>query len=604
MMITKQLFKIIASISFILLSISLYLAHNSPTAGYELSIYAATPILVWFSLIAAMLGGFIVVIYQVTSREYQKSKFWLVGLLIILLSLLSLLYVPCIRGYVWWLGDQTSLLGLVKDITSTSHIPGSNFYPVYHLLIAQSSLITSFSEIKLEMLYSGLPVLVYFISIYLLSRYVLPEKGSWLLSCGLLVGIPVFLATTPFFFSTLWIPLIFYFSFKSGSPGYMTLFIILLVFYPFFHVLSSLLLIAILAVVILATIAYRFILHKEGINIRFYIGSSIAALIVEAIILIQWILQFSWLYKNIKLLWSQIISSTRPDVVGGMKGTLDKIDVAGLEFIKLLFTIYGPQLVFSVLSVVAGFILIKQIRAKKINSHTVHVFILLIVFLFLGLLYSLYLLGVPGLAAIQPTRIIFFLTLFSPILAGFCFINSIDKTRFRLLASIIIILIVTVTSVLATFSFYDSPIRKRPGNQLTQRNINGTAWLIDNKITDIGCIDIMTPIGRLATGLLGSLEAGKRADLDRGSYNSEIVPDHFSYNNRSILGEIYVENKYLVITTKDRILYTELWSMIGRFTYTDFDLLENDISVDRVYSNGDQNNYYVHAKPPSSLISQ
>lgn len=111
-----------AIICFVLLAIAVLVAHQSPATGYELSIYAATPSAVWICLFLSIIGGVAIIVHQVATGGYKNSHLWLIGLLILILASVSLLYLPYIRGYVSWRGDNISHLGLVKDILFSGHI--------------------------------------------------------------------------------------------------------------------------------------------------------------------------------------------------------------------------------------------------------------------------------------------------------------------------------------------------------------------------------------------------------------------------------------------------------------------------------------------------
>ncbi len=119
-------------------------------------------------------------------------------------------------------------------------------------------------------------------------------------------------------------------------------------------------------------------------------------------------------------------------------------------------------------------------------------------------------------------------------------------------------------------------------------------WFINYKDTTIKTVDIMTPPGRFASGILGTTEAHDRVDLDRGYYYSEKVPDHFGYPNRRSLGEWFARDRYMAITKFDRMLYTTVWKAIGRFNDSDFKRLEHDPTVDKLYSNSELNVYFIH----------
>ena len=50
-----------------------------------------------------------------------------------------------------------------------------------------------------------------------------------------------------------------------------------------------------------------------------------------------------------------------------------------------------------------------------------------------------------------------------------------------------------------------------------------------------------------------------------------------------------------MMTMFDKIVYETVWTVVGRFLQNDFKKLEEDISVDRLYSNGDTSIYFIHS---------
>ena len=590
--------KIVAIICFAFIVLSNFIAYANPAKGYELSIYASTPALVWAFLIAGMIGGVTIIVHQVATKGYENNRFWLIGLLIIILAQVSLLYLPYIRGYVQWRGDTISHVGMVTDILSNGHFSNRNFYPVTHTLLSETIILTGIPKLSVVMLSSAFLVIMYVLSIYLLATAILPEKGQQLLAVATTAGMPcvlIMFGVFPVHWSTFLIPLLFFFYFKRFFPPYNILFVILLILYPFFHIFSSLIVIVALVVIELSGAAYASITKRGKSVIPMpYSKFSLTPILLESAILIIWILSFHIFHKNLRLVWLQINTGVGPDVVGGMGAKLNKINVHGLDFVKLLFKMYGVVIIFIILSLIAAFILIKQVRSGNVKRETQSLFSLLSVFFFMGFLYLLYLLGAPGLQAIQPTRILHDVMVFTPIFAGCSLYELAKNVRFRYLASIGIICVIILASGLAVFSLYASPYVIRPNNQITTMDMTGMTWFIEQKNTEIGCVDIMTPVGRFATGIQGAIEARERADLDRGSYGSEKVPDHFDYTNRTSLGESYVEDRYSVITKLDRVLYTELWEEVGRFDDGDFEKLERDSTVDKLYANSELDVYFIH----------
>jgi hypothetical protein len=125
----------------------------------------------------------------------------------------------------------------------------------------------------------------------------------------------------------------------------------------------------------------------------------------------------------------------------------------------------------------------------------------------------------------------------------------------------------------------------------------GMAWLFEEKNTAIGCIIIMSPPKRYADGILGTVESDKRNDI-RGDVVQ--CSDHFGYANYDTLGEQYPVDKYAGITKQDRVLYSTVWQAVGRFNNTDFERLDRDKTVDKLYSNSELDVYYIHGVAASS----
>ena len=65
--------KIVSSISFILIALSLIIVSNSQATGYELSIYTSTSPLVWIFLILSIAGD-------------ERSNWWIIGFFILMFS--------------------------------------------------------------------------------------------------------------------------------------------------------------------------------------------------------------------------------------------------------------------------------------------------------------------------------------------------------------------------------------------------------------------------------------------------------------------------------------------------------------------------------------
>lgn len=584
--------KLVAIICFIFISISGFIAYANPAKGYELSIYDSTPLITWILIFASITGGLIIIVHQIYTQEYKKSHFWRIGFLILVLYRVLLLYLPHIRGYITWRGDILSHIGLLNEIIFRGHFTNENFYPVIHTLPAEIISVTGMSSFTGWIFVNSALCIIYIFSIYLLARIILPKREQQLLTVALvttadpIIGWP---SMSVFLF-----PLLFFFYYKRLSPTFRIVFTMFLILYPFTHVLSSSMAIIVMLIIESSKKAFSIINHKTGIIPVQYPTFSLTPIIIELVILLPWMLSFYSFHNNLRLLWSQIQTGAGPDVLGGIGSQLDKIDIHGFEFVRLLFMTYGIKIIFIIFSFIATYIVIKQIRSGSIKNETQALFSLLNVFLFTAFLYFLYLLGAPGLAAIEAGRIMSFMMVFTPIFVGFSLYELSSNTHFKHLMIGGIICMILLTSFFSIFSLYSSPYTMNPNNQVTQMDLAGMAWYIGEKNITVKSVNIMTPPGRFAMEILGILEARKRADLDYGRYTGIKIPDHFDYIKNSSLGESYCENKYAVITKYDRVLYTTVWKSVGRFNDSDFEKFEHDSTVSKLYSNSELDVYFIH----------
>jgi hypothetical protein len=121
-------------------------------------------------------------------------------------------------------------------------------------------------------------------------------------------------------------------------------------------------------------------------------------------------------------------------------------------------------------------------------------------------------------------------------------------------------------------------------------DLNGADRLLNFKYSAINSVFIMSPVYRCLAGSLGHVEAGK---LVGSSYKEANIKDHFNYTLANNLGNSYTQNEYFMMTMFDKIIYEIVWNVVGRFRQKDFKKLGEDVSVDRLYSNGDTSIYYI-----------
>lgn len=592
----KSTLRIITILALTFISIALLIAHATPSAGYELDIYQSTPLLVWVFLYLALLGGAGIIIHQVITRGYESSSMWLMGLLILILSRFTLLYIPYIRGYVSWAGDNISHMGQIKDMLFEGHFYTENFYPVTHSLLAQTILITNLPIQYIANMSTAFLSVFFIIATYLLATATLPKRGQQLLATAIAGTVMIVggynVLLMPNGWSIMMLPLLFYFFFKRQySLAYTILFVIMLVLYPFFHPLSALMVAAVFLAVLMVNWFLWRILKKKDI----FIGMTrsdffLVPMMILMTILIIWILSFNKFHVNIHIMWAQI-SSGGPDVLGGIEDTLSKIHMSGFEVVIIYFKLYGVITFLIILSLVGILLIVLQLMEVKGNNRPLPFIDVSIAFLFFGSLYLLYILGFPGMSSIGAQRMLSYVVLFSPVMGAVALYGLIQTTKFKYLIGIGLMVLLMIPSGLSVITLYSSPFIIRSNIQITQADMTGMAWMINKKSTSIGCVDIMSPPDRYADAILGKIVAVNRRDI---SYRMTTkIPDHWGYNEYATVGEQYSVNQYAGITKMDKTIYNTVWSKIGRFTDADFMKLKEDHTVNSLYSNGEMDVYYV-----------
>jgi len=147
---------------------------------------------------------------------------------------------------------------------------------------------------------------------------------------------------------------------------------------------------------------------------------------------------------------------------------------------------------------------------------------------------------------------------------------------------------IAVCSVIGILAIFPSPFVHYQNIQISQKELSGVTWFVDSRDTEIQFTEIADVIlPPLESVLLG---------LDTKVYPKRMerwIGNHFNYDKHQTLGETLSENLYLVLNRYSQSTYIELWPT-GRFTWDDFDRLQEDHTVMRIYDNGEAQNYIIH----------
>ena len=600
----KNIVKFSIIVGLIALVLVEFIAYLSPQQGYEISFYDSSPSIIFILIGVAIVGGTYILFQQVVSGNYRRSKLWIGGFLLLLLTRMITLYLPYIRGYYTWMGDNSTHLGLVREAFLKGHVDPNNFYPITHIFLTQIVLVTSLPVEFIVNHSTAAFSILYVLAVYLLAKIAFDDDKPIILTMAAVTavifsGYEVYLM--PNGWSCLYLPLAVYLIIQSmkskQNVSFQILALIAIVLFPFFHPFSTLLLILILLIFVVIIVvsnnipAFQRFVPARLRQLRVSASSRfnnmpIFLMGIGITIWMLWLLSFHFFNANIRNLVDSVLSSETVDVVGAMAETAGKMDFNLMDILLLLIKDYGHELIF-IATFLMGIVIF--VRNRRRFAHAEILFLLAIVPITFGLFFMVYLSGmVPGLDSINAVRVQSFIFLVVPIFTGIFF--SFALSRKRSSVACLCFLLLLLPALLAVFSAFPSPYVNRPTPDVTEMDLGGMDWSFQYKDVELPYVYIMSPPYRFADIIMGRTEREQRSDIDRVAIK---IPDHFNYSENRYFGDEYANNSYAVITEFDTILYDTAYERVGRFHAEDFDHLQADPTVDRVYCNKECTVYIV-----------
>lgn len=570
----NRLAKLLAIVFFLVLSYALLMIAKTPITGYETSIYSATPKIFWIIILFGLFSGLFIVV----SNLYQTGKIWIIGLFIIAFCNCLLISLYALRGYVSYLGrgDIAGYIGLAKDISKDGNF-GYNFYPMISILISQLSEMTNISVLNISKYLPSVFFTFYFLSNYCWSKSLINDRKF--ISCSLISSMPIFFA----WFSTsiyheslsLWTLPFFFFLLQRNSDYRFRLFcIIFLIIFPFFHPITSILLLFYLTVL--------FISEKSNITIKKE-NISTTLMLLSFVSLIAWFIHQYALLNSIRYVFFQLVNIFKSKPTSFQ--IIRILNRLGIETaIKSLLLMIFDEIVYYTLS----FCVIIMILKKRMIF--AELFFKPSICFVTGFLFQSILFFFTKLRT-HPDRFINLNSsaMMTPILVGYLLYNFLLNSKKR--ETLFVLILIFASSVTAISSLYPSPITSHVNSQVTISEVRGMDWLITEKKLELKTADILSPVFRYADLIYGTNFRNGRSDLG-GLSNRLAIPDHFGFNEDNILP--IDEDRYLVITEFDVRVFTEIWKDIGRFGEEDFIKIDLCTNVDKVYENGEFRSYFVH----------
>jgi hypothetical protein len=588
------LVKSISAFCFILLAIGVFAAWNSPAINYESSIYVSTPLIFWFTSAISITSGVVMIIVQVSNRHTRNSNaFILVPSLLIFLAFTAILGLFIIRGYGFWVaGDPLTHLGEIQNVIRDGQVNVDSIYPATHIYLAEFSEIC---EIPLLTLAKLVPLFFGLLSVpftYCLAKAILPAKGQFILTAVLSMTFITswFLNLTPNALANLMFPLVLFLMVKSlaaKEAGWNVLLIMLIILYPTFHPIPTLVLLLILVSMFVSNLFNRRrsrIFPDYGSVFKFSSRNSVFLLVWS----VTWISSHTvWRYE-ISRMYDLLIEGGQSKL-GDLLGQINHASSYNYSVSEMFVKTYGGLSILIIVTIISGLALWKNRQHYSIYKY---------LFLFitpLALIIVAMILLFVGNLDFSPLRLLVYIVILAMLFCGFAMFEMVRKKKPLAVSFVIVItLFLFVTGIL---QLYPSKYILSSNYQITYSDIKGMDWFLRKKDENKAQTTFSITIFRYADLLLTSDEKNGRLDVRRYLAMPEelIIPWHFGYDKGNELGRSFSRDLYLVLHEQDRATYRDIFPEMAeiRLLTEDFDQLENDKSVDRLYTSGSLESYYI-----------
>lgn len=569
--------KIIAIACFIFTISALYLIKRAPATGYEISIYTSTPLLVWVSLIGSIAGGISIIVHQAFTED-ERSNWWIIGLFILILNNFIILSMHAFRSYFEYTGgDSASHLGVVKDLTESGHFVSGNCYPIIHVFYSEMAEICNISPyIEAKYLPAFLSILFLMLFMLLLAKSSLFKKGQVLLACAgscVLFFNSLHIQTYPHTLSVLLFVPILYLYFKGlekPSWQFNFLFILLLILLPYTHPSGSLTMILLLIALVLSRVAYDKRYNSKDAMSKI----SVNPILISFITFFMWISSLNLLGNRLSYLQTSIFEPYESRHFVGLMEITNRLE--WIEVVEYNLKMYGDTIIYIILASIAGAIIIKRILNKE--KGTRYLFMLFMFFLICIPIEYYFFIVVGSETPGRMLNLLYMMTI-APVLVGFV-LYELFKNKKRAVAITAVIIILTLTFSVSVFSVYHSPWTFSVSWHITNMDIEGSKWFTAHRNSTL--------------------------EFDAfGNYylpGKKVIPEHFNYSSHEMLGESLAKNCYVVANKRCKLANADpmvakarINILGGGFNEADFDKLENDPSVAKLYSNGEFDTFYVYA---------
>jgi len=566
-----------------------------PAGGYEFSIYDAYPLAFWVLAGIGLLVGQALLLRRAFGDADSR---WRYGLAIVVGIEVIILLLPYLRGYpIFNRSDVLTHVGYIRDIQQANQIGVRNIYPNIHLLVLTLAYATG---VKPMHVINAIPVVVTAFSVvatYALLTSVFDRRRA-------LATVPfavVFLGGTthtnpsPFAQTVLMVPFVLYLFVKGqriGSTPMRAVLAIVLISLVIYHPLTTLFLFIVFVIYVLARVVRgpSPVSTDPSEQVGRSVGSTVGQLMVG--VFITWYSNFESVVGRFSTAYERLFAGNGggQSRLAAYGSTVDRFSPALIDLVTIGAVKYGQSGLFIGLGglYVAKTSLESLLDRARLGVYDLTFTASFLVFTSLGALFLVVDLFV-GFG-----RLLVFARIFAALLIGTVTFDLYERYGARPLVVGAIALTCLAVVVIGLVGVYHSPLETRQNQQVTEAELEGSAWLLEYRATFVDVDERGINMWRFRDAHYGTEGYGLQQSVATRGNNP---PAHFGYDTNATLGSSYDSDHYFVLTELGREYYPnmypdyrEFWS----FEPADYRRLERDDTVSHLYDNGEFDIYYIN----------
>jgi len=507
-------------------------------------------------------------------------------------------------------GDPATHIGYINQIILSGHLPAQLYYPTFHIYVSQIFLLSNIDIITLHKILPFIFGILYIPFINLLSKFVFSEKSEVLLStiAGTTLVNGWYLNFIPNGLANLFFPLVFFIFLKlisSKSIRWELLILIIAFFYPLFHPVPVLALLIIIIISSLPNFAFFEMFNNKIAETKknWLLGSKITLFTILLVWGITWLSSFYIWDRFITNIYT-LITEGGPTHISSLTHEINYAQGFGYNVTEQILKTMGGPIIYSLITIMCFFIFIKGKDNERMedNKRMHNFFILNSSFLFIWL-FMIILYFTNSIFA--PLRMITYSSMISTLFVGYLLnylISKIKKNnlkiehkRFFTFSFIVLALLLFLVWINGILTLYPSPYILETSYQTTLSEVDGMNWLFGAKNPNLEIIGMSLVPFRYAEFLL----TPEQKQLQKLHYwekpDDLTIPFHFGYDNDTVLSDYYNQNIYMGIDEKDKKIYADVFPKMAKIRWlpSDFEKLNKDISLEKIYSNKQFEIYYI-----------